>query len=83
MSHDGDEWITNPAPDELEAGLLKSMADKQMLYIILRSADILITVNSDDTYMTVYNPTGGSKELIDSLAVSEGVFMWKQSAMLA
>ena len=77
VSHDGDEWMTNPAPHELDAALLKCMAEKQMLYIILKSADILITISGDDTYMTVYNPTEESKELIDSLAVSEGLFMWK------
>ena len=77
VSQDGDNWITNPAPHELEAALLKCMADKQMFYIILKSADVLITVNGDDTYMTVYNPTEESIELINSLAVSEGLFMWK------
>ena len=49
VSHDGDEWMTNPDPHELEAALLKCMD----------------------------NPTEESKELIDSLAVSEGLFMWK------
>ena len=77
VSHDGDEWITNPAPHELEVALLGSMAEKHMFYIILKSADVLITVSGDDTYITVYNPTEESKELIDSLAVSEGLFMWK------
>ena len=77
VSYDGEDWITNPTPYELEATLLKCMADKQMLYIILKPADVLITVSGDDTYMTVYNPTEESKELIDSLAVSEGLFMWK------
>ena len=77
VSHDGDEWITNPAPHELKAALLKCMADKQMLYIILKSADVLITVNGDDTYMTVYNPTEDVLELIGSLAGSEGLFLWK------
>ena len=77
VSHDGDEWITNPAPHELEAALLKSLADKQLFYIILKSADVLITVSGDDIYMTVYNPTEESRELINSLAVSEGLFMWK------
>ena len=77
VSHDGEEWITNPAPHELEAALLKCMADKQMLYIILKSADVLITVSGDDTYMTVYNPTEEMTELIGSLAGSEGLFMWK------
>jgi hypothetical protein len=77
VSHDGDEWITNPDPHELEAALLKCMADKQMFYIVLKSADVLITVSSDDTYMTVYNPTEEVLELIGSLAGSEGLFIWR------
>ena len=77
VSHDGDEWITNPAPHELKAALLKCMADKQMFYIILKSADVLITVSGDDTYMTIYNPTEEVLELIGSLAGSEGLFVWK------
>ena len=77
VSGDGDEWITNPAPQELEAALLKCMADKQMFYIILKSADVLITVSGDDTYMTIYNPTEEVLELIGSLTGSEGLFMWK------
>ena len=78
VSHDGDEWMTNPAPHELEAALLECMTDKQMLYIILKSTDVLITVSGDDTYMTVYNPTEEAIELIGSLAGSEGLFMWEQ-----
>jgi len=77
VSHDGDEWITNPAPHELETALLGCMADKQTLYIILKSADVLITVSGDDTYMTVYNPTEEAIELIGSLAGSEGMAIWQ------
>ena len=77
VSHDGDEWITNPTPQELEAALLKCMANKQLFYIILKSADVLITVSGDDTYMTVYNPTEEVLELIGSLVGSEGLFLWK------
>ena len=77
MSHDGDEWITNPDPHELEAALLKSMADRQMFYIILKSADVLITVCGDDTYMTVYNPKEETVELIGSLVGYEGLFIWR------
>ena len=77
VSYDGEEWITNPAPHELEAALLKCMADKQMLYINLKSADVLITVSGDDTYMTVYNPREEMTELIRSLADSEGLLVWQ------
>ena len=77
VSYDGEDWITNPAPHELEAALLKCLADKQMFYIILKSADVLITVSGDDTYMTVYNPTEEVLELIGSSAGSEGLFVWQ------
>ena len=77
VSQNGDEWMTNPVPHELEEALLKCMADKQMFYIILKSADVLITVSGDDTYMTVYNPTEEMLELIGSLSDSEGLFVWK------
>ena len=75
FSSDGEKWVTNPVPRELEAALMKCMAEKQMLYIILKSAEVLITVSSDDTYMTVYNPTEEVLELIGSLAGSEGLFL--------
>ena len=77
VSHDGDEWITNPAPHELGTALLGCMADKQTLYSILESANVLITVSGDDTYMTVYNPTEEAIELIGSLAGSEGMAIWQ------
>ena len=78
VSHDGEEWITNPAPHELEAALLGSVTDKHLFYIILKSADVLITVGGDDTYMTVYNPTEDVLELIGSLAGSEGLYIWRK-----
>ena len=77
VSHNGDKWMTNPAPQELEAALLKCMADKQLFYIILKSADVLITVSGNDTYMTVYNPTEEVLELIGSLVGSDGLFLWR------
>ena len=77
VSHNGEDWMTNPAPQELEAALLKCMADKQMFYVILKSTDVLITVSGDDTYMTVYNPTEEVLELLGSLAGSEGLFVWR------
>ena len=77
FSSDGEKWSTNPVPHELEAALMKCMYDKQMLYIILKPADVLITVSDDDTYMTVYNPTEEVLELIGSMAGSEGLFLWR------
>ena len=77
VSHDGDEWMTNPAPNELESALMGSMTDKHMFYIILKSTDALITVSGDDIYMTIYQPTEDALELLGQLASSEGLFIWK------
>ena len=77
ISCDGDKWSANPSPQELETALLATMADKQMLYIILKSTDVMITVGADDTYMTVYHPSEEAIELISALAGSEGLFMWE------
>ena len=63
-------WVIDILPKQVPA-------DKQMFYIILKSADVLITVSGDDTYMTVYNPTEEMLELIGSLAGSEGLFVWR------
>ena len=63
-------WVIDILPKQVPA-------DKQMFYIILKSADVLITVSGDDTYMTVYNPTEEMLELMGSLAGSEGLFLWR------
>ena len=76
VSSDGEIWTTNPAPKDVEAMVLQCMSDKKMLYIILSSADAMITISGDDTYMTIYHPTEEAIELLSSLASSEGLFVW-------
>ena len=39
--------------------------------------DTLIQYSRDDTHMTVYNPTEKLLELLQILAQSEGLFVWK------
>ena len=63
-------WVIDILPKQVPA-------DKQMFYIILKSADVLIAVSGDYTYMTIYNPTEEVLELIGSLAGSEGLFLWR------
>ena len=53
------------------------MTDKQMLYAIIESADYMITISGDNIYMTVYQPTEDTLELLGQLAASEGLFIWK------
>ena len=73
----GEKWMTNPAPKDIEAMLMKCLSDESMLSVYLKSSDALITISGDDTYMTVYNPSEEAIELLGSLATSEGLFIWK------
>ena len=77
FSSDGEKWKTNPHPQEIKAAMMQCMADKQMLYIDMKSIDVMIIVSGDDTYMTVYHPTTVILELLGSIAASEGLFLWK------
>ena len=76
FSQDGENWMTNPAPKDIETMLLKCLSDESMLSAYLKSSDALITISGDDTYMTVYNPSKEILELLGSLASSEGLFIW-------
>ena len=77
FSSDGENWNTNPLPQEIKAAMMQCMADKQMLYIDMKSIDVMIIVSGDDTYMTVYHPTTEILELLGSIVASEGLFLWK------
>ena len=81
VSQDGEVWESNPAPKETAAMVQKCLSDKKMLYVILKSADAMITINSDDTYMTVYHPSEDLVELLGSLTASEGLFLWKPASL--
>lgn len=77
ISTSADDWTRNPNPIKVSELIAKCMQDKQPLFILLDEADALITLNSDDTYMTIYNPNNELLELAKSLAMSEGLFIWK------
>lgn len=42
--------------------------------ILLPECEVLLTLNSDDLYMTVYNAQGEAAELISQLVSAEGLF---------
>ena len=76
VSQDGEKWMTNPAPKDIEAMLLKCISNESMISVYLKLSDALITISGDDTYMTIYNPSEETIELLGSLATSEGLFIW-------
>ena len=62
----------NPAPEWL-AGKIRERKD---LCVLLPEEKVLITLNRDDLYMSVYNASGKVLEIIRKLAEANGFFLW-------
>ena len=77
VSQDGELWTTNPSPEEMVAMVKNCLSGKKMLYVIIKSAESMLTISGDDTHMTVYQLSEELLELLGSLAASEGLFLWK------
>ena len=70
-----DNSVKNPDTEEFVT-LLYSCFSGGVGYvnILLPEHEILLTLNSDDLYMTVYNAHGEATELISQLVSAEGLF---------
>lgn len=62
----------NPAPEWL-AGKIR---EKKDLCVLLPEEKVLITLNRDDLYMSVYNAGEKVLEIIRKLAEANGLFVW-------
>ncbi|QUC66347.1 ADP-ribosylglycohydrolase family protein [Aristaeella hokkaidonensis] len=62
----------NPAPEWL-AGKIR---EKKDLCVLLPEEKVLITLNRDDLYMSVYNADGKVLEIVKKLAEANGLFVW-------
>ncbi len=69
-----ENWDRNPAPERLYSLLVQ---EKKDLCIHLPEDSALITLNRDDTYMAVYGPSANLLDLLDRLAISAGLFLWR------
>ncbi|MBO4379160.1 MAG: hypothetical protein J5889_09365 [Clostridia bacterium] len=69
-----DELHTNPSPDQLVSWVTESGKD---LCIVIPAQKTLITIAPDDLCMTVYNPRKRFLQLLEQLALSEGLFVWQ------
>ena len=69
-----EQQIRNPEPERLVSWINIEQKD---LCILLVGEDILITLNHDDTCMTVYNPSEVLTNRIRSLAMAHGLFFWQ------
>jgi len=70
-----DNSVKDPDVSELVT-LLYSCFSGGVSYvnILLPECEVLLTLNSDDLYMTVYNAHGEAAELISQLVSAEGLF---------
>lgn len=66
------KFFDNPAPEWL-AGKIR---EKKDLCVLLPEEKVLITLNRDDLYMSVYNADGKVLEIVNKLAEANGMFVW-------
>ncbi len=64
----------NPSPNEIFDSINNCLS-KGYVNFLFPDNDTLITLNSGDLYMTVYNPNGRFLEMVKSLATAEGLFV--------
>ncbi len=65
-----DEAEVNPDPERIVAAI-------RSRYVNIRAGDALITSDKDDTCMAVFNAEAQLLDLVQKLAASEGLFVWK------
>ena len=81
-------WQKNPAPETLEKLIMEGPEKNPeegleevpayfTVYVLFEAEDTLAVLNSDDNYMTVYDPPERLRELLQVLAGAEGLFMWQ------
>ena len=69
-----DQQVCNPEPELLVSWIVSEQKD---LCIVLPEENTLITLNHDDTCMTVFNPPESLLDRIRSLAAANGLFLWQ------
>ena len=75
VNHD-DEWIKNPEPATLVTWLTDALQHGHMCALI-DDGEALSTASSDETHLTLYNPSPDLLELVGKLAAASGLFFWK------
>lgn len=66
--------IISPDPDRLSELIA---ANDRLLYILVDNEEALVSIDRNDTHITVYSSSDGIKQLIALLAQSEGLFVWE------
>jgi hypothetical protein len=68
-----EKWQLNPQPAEL-VRMFTRPKKNVFLQILLEKDSTLITFDSTDSYLTVYNPSSALKTLLQQLTAAQGLF---------
>lgn len=66
-------WEKNPAPEDLEQMVL----ERKPLFVVLNQYHAMISIPGDDHNMTIYGPDEKALQLVGSIALAEGLHVWK------
>ena len=77
-----EHWQRNPEPEKIVQmvnACLSEEPTEMCLYVMLAKDSMLLTLQRDTTYMTLYNPADEYLQLIGQLASAVGLFVWSPS----
>ena len=77
---DGEEWKTNPPPQELYA-MVEKCPENGFLNLLTGNGDSLITLCGGDLYMTLYRASDDLLDLTEKLASAQGLFVRKGQSL--
>ena len=72
------DGIPKPNHRVIEPEKLRSLVAEQQIYLFAGNA--LITSDPEDSYMSLYNADEDLLKLVQALAASVGLFVWKPSS---
>jgi hypothetical protein len=72
----GDSWEKDPDPERF-AARMENLAGWDALQAVFERQNVLMTLDSCDTYMTVYGQDAPLLDRLRRLAESEGLFVWR------
>ena len=68
-----EERIDNPQPEII----VEWMSSEKNIYVLFDKEDTMIGFDTDDHYMTLFNPSEEVLKLVQLFATSEGLFVWE------
>ena len=71
----GESWERNPDPEGF-AARAEALSAPEYFRAIFPEAGVMIDLDCDDTYMTVYDPGSRLLDRLRALAGAEGLFVW-------